>query len=326
MSADHDDDREGAEDRAEAWIFDRQGPPDPTVVALESLLARYAYDGRRAPRAPRRRGLVLAALAAAALVAILARWFAGPGEPVAPRGDGFLVALADEPDRALGAGAWCEVAPRARRLLIGGLGWVEIAAGSRLRVDETRRERTSLFLEQGRIEASIDPRAGARVFQVATPAVLCIDLGCHYVLEHDAATGEASVRVTLGRVAFANGDREVIVPHGAACRARADRLGTPCFDDAAEGLRKLLARFDGLPALEPERAELARAIAAEVERPLDTLVLWHLLGDPDPEVAAAAERALVRVAGLPPEAQARKQTEGLDAESWRAHVEGLWWR
>ncbi|MBI5853561.1 MAG: hypothetical protein HZB39_21335 [Planctomycetes bacterium] len=315
----------------EAWLWDRSGPPDPTVEALEAMLSRYAH-GKRAT--PRRRAplplavsaLLVAALLVAALFVVV--WSLDRGEVTKPLPTGeFVVVNEDAPDRPLDGGAWCEPKPRAQRLRIGELGWVELAPGARVRVDDARRGFTRLFLESGRIEASIDPRAGARVFQVATPAVLCIDLGCRYVLEHDATSGEATVSVTLGRVAFASQGREVFVPWGASCRAGpGDRLGTPCFDDLEPGLKKLCARYDELSPLEPARRELVAKFGSAVERRLDTLVLWHWLADADPEVVALAERALIRLAGLPPDALAQKQITGIDRETWRAHVEALWWR
>lgn len=310
----------------EARLWDRSGPPDPTVDALEALLSRYAHGRRKAPR--RRMPVALAAAALLVAAGLVVAWLLARGEATKPAATGgFVVVNEDAPDRPLDGGAWCEPRPRAQRLRIGELGWVELAPGARVRVDDARRGLTRLFLESGRIEASIDPKAGARVFQVATPAVLCIDLGCRYVLEHDATSGEATVSVTLGRVAFASGSREVIVPWGASCRAGpGDRLGTPCFDDLETSLKKLCARYDELTPLEPSRREIVAKFAAAVERQPDTLVLWHWLADPDPEVVAVAEQALIRLAGLPPDALAQKQTTGIDRETWRAHVEALWWR
>lgn len=309
----------------EAWLWDRTGPVDPTVHALESLLGRFAHDGRARsvrPRFLRRR--LIAALAALVLIAVGVVWLRS-GRSIADPGHGFIVARSTDPAVPVPDGTWLEPAGRSEQLRIGDLGVVEIEPGSRVRIDASARHQTRLFLAEGRLAAKIDPAAGARFFQVATPGLNCVDLGCQYVLEYDAASGETEVRVTHGRVAFESGAGAVFVPAGAGCTApRNGVLGTPCYLDANPAFRKLAYGFDRIDVDALERRDWAGKLCGMELRERDSLTLWHLLFDVDPEVVRSAEQALVRLTGVPKEAKAQKTFEGIDPRVWRAHLERYW--
>jgi hypothetical protein len=202
-----------------------------------------------------------------------------------------------------------------------------LAPGSSLRVVEAGKERTRLFLEHGRLEAFVSADVRPRFFQVETPAVVCVDLGCRYVLEVDEKSGETHVRVTVGQVAFETDGDAVYVPRGAEARALPGRrLGTPRFSDAPPDVGSALDAFDAAKPHSELRVKLAAKIAQITEAESETLPLWHLLHDPDSEVVRHAEGALIRIAGLPPSAAGRKMVERIDPEVWREHLDLLWWR
>lgn len=308
-------------DRRDDYLWDRSGPVDRDVAALEALLARFGHG--RSVVARRRRRLVVGLIvaAAAALIVFVAvrgdRPALGPEELPIASADGRLL----RPGERL-------VADAAGSLLqIGEVGEVELAPGGSLRVLEAGTERTRLFLEHGRLEAFVGADARPRFFQVETPAVVCVDLGCRYVLEVDQNSGETHVRVTMGQVAFEAAGDAVYVPRGAEARALpGGRLGTPRFSDAPLDLGSALDAFDAAAPHSEMRAKFAAKIAQIAAGESDTLPLWHLLRDPDPEVVRYAEGALIRIAGLPPSAVAQKAVQRLDPEVWREHLDLLWWR
>jgi len=287
------------------YLWDRSGPPDPDVARMERLLAPL---GRRERRRGRIAGWIGGLAAAAAVVAtvLVARSRTAPG----------------------GAGSeWIEPAEE-RILAIRDLGRVTIAPKSRLRVERMDAEKARLYLERGRIEASISADARPRFFEVQTAAARCVDLGCRYSLSV-GDDGVAHVRVETGQVAFEDGRRDVFVPAGASCTAWPGRgSGTPLFDDARPELRAAADAHDR--ASPAERPALARALLRLVSEPRDTLPAWHLLQSPDPETVRAAESALASIAGRPeapppgsalpaPEGGA-DETSAAAREEWRRHL------
>jgi hypothetical protein len=89
----------------------------------------------------------------------------------------------------------------------------------------------------------------------------------------------------------------------------------PCFQDADEALRAELQAFErpsGKTKQIDDRLLLVQRLVEAVQRPRDSLVLWHLLRDPEPECRAIAEQRLMTLVGTP---YASKQ-ESFDPEEW----------
>jgi len=291
------------------YLFDRSGPADAEVARLEQLLGRFGHGRLRVrPRRPRWRWLLPALLAAAGVALLLWRpWVPVPASFAIVRGDGGTVA----------ADGWIEASSGPERLTMANLGWMTLAEGGRLRVHRLDDEQGRFYLEHGSLEAFVMPSVRPRFLQVETAATTCVDLGCKYVLDVDPVTKRAHVQVTLGRVAFQDGGREVYVPRDAECTAEPGRgAGTPRFVACDPVLRAALDAFDAARGGEGRRAAAARVAAAAKTEP-DTLPLWHLLADADAQVRATASSALVALVGPP------RGGEGLEA--WREHLESYWW-
>lgn len=291
------------------YLWDRTGH-DEEVEKLEALLAPLAH--RPGAATPRRRWAefapLLLAIAAAALFAVglTNALFTGSSEPVRIPG----------PDL---------VSSEARTIDLGKYGTVEAAAGSRLTTVRLSDDEIRLRLELGTIKARITLEARPRLFQVETPATTCVDLGCQYTLTVDDS-GRSVVHVTLGQVAFVDGSREVFVPRDASCTAAPGRgSGTPIFDDAAPELAEAVRAFD--EAKPGDRKAAASGIAKVVKADHDTLVLWHLLSDPDPEVNVVVLDTLLRLELLPDqvtrEGTLRKDPEMLDR--WKRQLTWRWY-
>lgn len=291
-------------------------PPDPEVVALERLLGRFGHDGRAlAQRRRRRTWPFLVALIAAAVVVTLALALRSPPE-AAPEALRLARGSGGDP---LAVDEWFEASDAERELTLDAHATLTLAPGSRLQVRRLDAGQSRFYLANGKLEAFVFPSVKARFFQVETPATTCVDLGCRYTLDVDPETGDAQVRVTMGQVAFVDGEREVFVPRQAECRAvRGRGAGTPRFTDCAEDLRAALDRYDA--ASGAERGEHGRRVATLATAPRDTLPLWHLLADADADTRRAAEDALVRVVGMP---AGSKGSAGL--ATWREHLDSYWW-
>lgn len=295
---------------------DGAASPDPEVEALERLLGRFGHDGRALGRRRRRRiWPFLVALAAAAVVVTLALGWRSPKQ-AGPETLRLARGAGGEP---LGVEEWFEATDTERELTLDDHAYLTLAPGSRLQVRRLDADQSRFFLATGQLEAFVFPSVRARFFQVETPATTCVDLGCRYTLDVDPETGDAQVRVTMGQVAFVDGEREVFVPRHAECRAvRGRGAGTPRFSDCAEELRTALDRYDETSGA--ERSGHGRRAATLATTPRDTLPLWHLLADADAGTRRAAEEALVRVVGMP---VGSKGTASLAA--WRAHLDPSWW-
>jgi hypothetical protein len=312
------------------YLYDGSGTPDPDVERAERLLRPL---GRRddapvaAPRPPRGRLVVLAALATAA-AALLVAAILDSGSPAPTRAPDSVAAAPTvcEAGRegALGVDQWVETTEAGRELLVGDLGRVVLGADSRVQVRHVSADETRLYLARGSLEAHVSAHARPRFFQVDTDAARCVDLGCRYTLDVDA-DGVATVRVVTGQVAFEDGRREVFVPSGATCRAEKDRgSGTPRFEDARREVASAFDAYDAAATSPVERRrEAARAALDSVRDGRDTLPAWHLLSDPDAEIARAAAARLEAVAGacdVPPGASAvdvrAAWKDRLEARSW----------
>jgi len=316
------------------YLWDPKAPVDPEIERLEQLLRPLGHAAEPAvPPAPAPRAnpvwLALGGCAAAAAVVLVAlalpRGELGPTTPTAGARPELVVLQSQQ---RLEERAWVETGAEEKELRLGQVGQVTLGADSRLEVRRLSAEETRLYLERGRLEALVSADAQPRFFQVDTPATRCVDLGCRYSLVVDGE-GAAHVEVQTGRVAFENEGRVVLVPRGAGCRAtKGAGAGTPRFLDAPAPMVTALDGFDAA-ALAP--ADERRARAAEVLRladgPRDALPLWHLLADPDAEIAAAAHQRLAELYQPPPGAKATlgQVPDARAREAWRETFEPTWW-
>jgi len=294
----------------EEYLWDRSGKRDDDVARLEQIMAPLAWsddEPRRAPglsaddprpaplaRSGSRLWIGLASVAAAAaLVLMFVQMNSGRSES---NSDVLSLRVGGE---TLLPGALYEARDgEDNELRLGEVGWLDLAAGSRLRVDQLDSEEVVLHLERGELSAFISPSAKPEFFNIDTPATRCVDLGCAYDL-FVLPDGDTSVGVTIGRVAFRDGEDEVFIPAGAVCRASRERgAGTPRFRDTSEELRAELDLFD-LATDRSERQERAESVCSMASDDHDALPLWHFLQDDDVAIALVATQALVDLVGTP---------------------------
>jgi len=302
------------------WLWDGSGEADAESARIEELLGRYRYrpvppagalaEALLTPRSPRVRRLILAA--AVAVIGLLA-WQDWRGQVPPAKG----VRVRGLPGaETLELGTWLDVPEgRRARLEIEDVGTVDLEGGSRLRLDASDADRQHLFLAEGALEAFVT--SAPRVFQIATPAALAIDLGCAYRLEVDAG-GRARILVTLGQVAFEGAGRTVYVPTRARCLALPDGGPTaPAW--AADGIELC----DAVAALDRAEAPGEEEIAEVLAR-VDSLSLWHLLDARSEAVRAAALARLAELAPPPPGVELARVGAG-DAEAREAWLRALPW-
>jgi hypothetical protein len=285
------------------YLYDGTGKPGDELARIERALRPLGRkDGAPVaePR-PRIRGrlLAIAAVAAAAAVVFIAvktpatNDVREPQPPVVATGPAVREAGTETP---LGVDNWIETTEPGRELLVGDVGRITLGAKSLVQVRHVSDETTRLYLARGSLEARVSADARPRFFQVDTDAARCVDLGCRYTLEVDA-NGVATVRVVTGQVAFETETREVFVPAGAVCVATKERgPGTPRFEDARDRLASAFAAYDGAAGAELRRTCALTALG-EVKGGRDTLPVWHLLQDADPQIVSAASSKLAEVAG-----------------------------
>ena len=181
---------------------------------LQELLSVYRYT-RPMPALRRSRSWIILPLAAALMIAIVAIWANSwhTGWRVLRAGDSISSAT---------------------RIQIAGIGFVDIAAGSLVRVESRNR----LTLERGTIHAKTISPPG--IFIVDTPRARAIDLGCEYTLSISPAGGGV-LHVSAGWVSL-NNWQQSLVPQGASARIAANgRLSPPVFDDASAEFKSAIA-------------------------------------------------------------------------------------
>lgn len=307
----------------EPYLWDGSGAPDADVARLERLLARYrhvsgeppAASGAEAPRAGTfaRRWMAAAGLLLAGLLVVV---YSG-----SDRFRGFRVEGPAGTAR-LAVGDLLETGADAATVVVPGLGDVVVAPGARIRAERTPVGRVGFYLERGRVSASIV--AEPRVFSIGTPAGLTIDLGCDYDLDVDADE-VATLYVRTGRVAFAAGGDEVIVPAGALCRSTPGRgPEVPLAEDAPPELVRAVRAIEH--AEDPDPADVAAAIDAPDPRE-HSVTLWYLFErGRSPAVRDAALARLRAVFPLPegvePADVEAREAAALDA--WRGVVAREW--
>ena len=273
------------------YLWDRSGPVDPEVAALERLLAGQGLATdvpRRRRRIPGRTRRWRVALATAAVLAVCVfglrvwfqqrlQWEAGaPWQVIAQTGDVRIdgrkqQALALSLDGTLETGANAMT-----RLRAAGIGEVAIGAGSRLRLLETRTGRHRVQLEQGSLWARVWAPPGQ--FGVGVAGADVIDLGCEFLLKVDA-DGSGSLSVLSGWVQVDNLRREVLVPQGARVAIHGDgAAGTPHAHSASPDFVAALAAIDTRDGeVDPDGAEVRRLL--EASQASDAISLLVLLRD-----------------------------------------------
>lgn len=221
--------------------------------------------------------------------------------------------------RRMTSGEWVETEDGSRaRIIVGALGTVDVAPGTRVRLGEVSESEYRLALARGTISAEIV--APPRLFIVDTPASTVVDLGCAYTVTV-GEDGAGELRMTSGWAALEFKGRESLVPAGAICRTRPGAgPGTPYFEDAPAALKQAVDDFDeGTPAAQ------ALAVILREARARDTLTLWHLLSR-----VSESDRARVydRIAAFepPPAGVSRSQILALDADALREWREELAWK
>ncbi len=310
----------------ERYLWDRGEPVDPTVRALEDLLRRYALHDVALRRRPAGARLVLVATAAVIVVAITA-WLLfreGTAPSVAPALVARLVDL-DRPERSFAAGETVFAADSRLRLRMDGLGEIVAERYTQFGLDEIGPGRLRLRLDGGRLEVNL--LAGAREDAVVlrSGALTCTAATARFALDVEGKGGAVDLRTLEGMAMLRGPSRLAMVPAGARVGAALDgRVDIPFFEDASPMLQKLLSAIEDPSIDDTDRVDYAGKFGALVARKRDTLSLWHLLVDRDARIVKLAEEALVRVAGVPPDAQGRKQISGIDPGIWRAHLEPLW--
>jgi hypothetical protein len=257
----------------EDYLWDRSGPPDPEIERLERTLAPLRYRHRadllHASHTPPRRWWAVAA-AAIVVVAAALEMRTPPPPATAWQVDSFhgqaslgsqqaAVSMSLRAGQTARTGADTEMTLRADQF-----GTVLIGPDSELRAATNRH----IELQRGLLHAYI--WAPPRQFVVDTPSARAVDLGCEYTITVDAS-GDGLLRVSLGWVAFQNGDQEAFIPAGAACVTRKRQgPGIPFYEDASESLRRSLEAFE-----QGDAPALAGILSNT--RPSDGLTLWHLL-------------------------------------------------
>ncbi|HYH84971.1 MAG TPA: FecR domain-containing protein [Pyrinomonadaceae bacterium] len=219
----------------------------------------------------------------------------------------------------LGVGEWLETDANSRaEIAVANIGEVEVEPNTRVRLVTTRMTEHRLELARGTLHARIF--APPRLFFVNTPSAVAADLGCAYTLEVDDE-GRSLLHVTSGYVALEAGERESIVPAGAACLTKPGTgPGTPFFEDASEEFVEMLSKLD----FENDHTVLDPLLASA--RPRDTLTLWHLLSRVGGDERA---RVYARLAALtpPPEGVTRDGVLRLDRamlDAWKDQLEYAW--
>lgn len=283
-------------EREDDTLWTGKGPLPEDLARLEADLARLAVpdepDWRRVPRpvpawrrpAPR---LVWAAAAALAIVAVTGQWLVRDGWHVESlAGAPGLRGPALGQRLALGAALTTDGGSRAR-LIVRGLGRVDLEPGSVLRRVPGGLGECRLALDRGTLHAEIS--APPRLFVVETPSGIATDLGCAYTLSVDSS-GAGKLAVTSGRVSLGGGGRESFVPAGAWCPLSPAGVGLPRRDYASDAFLAALTKYD-----RPNCASTAIDTVLAKAEASDALTLWHVL----PRVSVA-ERARVarRIAEL----------------------------
>ncbi|MDQ3228675.1 MAG: FecR domain-containing protein [Pseudomonadota bacterium] len=287
------------------YLWDRSGPVDAEVAALERLLSPYGVCEQPAvddtvvvaapavvkpPRAhsrrPWRRLVALAAMVSGVAIGTYGwywqrlQWPTAHGWPAAiVQGEATLDGRAMGSSQSLSPGSVLETGARGvAKLQVARIGEVVLGRDSRLRLDATRSGQHRVQLERGTLWARIWAPPGA--FGVGVPSGEALDLGCEFTIRTDAR-GDGHLQVQSGWVQFDNAFAEVLVPQGAQVALYAEGPGTPHANDAAPAFVAALAAIDraamlGTAGPVAADADSVRRIVA-LSRREDAITLLSLL-------------------------------------------------
>ncbi len=307
--------------------------PDALWQNIAAVLAQAATQQTAAEQSARRRLPLFAnwyrftamSFAALVVVALVGGWLYL--RPPAPAWDVARLAGAPRigaerigPTGRLAVGEWLETDDNSRaQIKVARIGQVDIEPGTRVRLVATRATEHRLELARGTLHARIF--APPRLFFVDTPSAVAADLGCAYTLEVDDA-GRSLLHVTTGFVALERGQRESIVPAGAACATTPGTgPGTPYFEDASDDFLNALAGFDF-----KQGGDVALNTVLAQARVRDTLTLWHLLPRVDEAQRARVYDQLAELSP-PPGGITRAGVLRLDQgmlSHWKNDLENKW--
>ncbi|MBK8976081.1 MAG: hypothetical protein IPM29_09150 [Planctomycetes bacterium] len=298
------------------YLWERSGPVDADVAALEVLLGRFGHAARRRRR---RRQALLAGAAASVLLAV-ALWSLVERPR---RGDGALLRVDGRPahlgETVVAAGADVRIECGDVLLLVA-------RPAAELRLTTLTERELGVELTAGGLDIRLAPSGPRRLRLATRPATIDVVAGAAEVtFERGADRLAVAVAAGIVELAPAAGPRErLVVPAGASLPAPSGpRLGTPRFTDLRAPVADTLDAYDAEPDA-ARRRKLALAFCDGCVVPRDTLPLWHLLQDGDEKVRWAAEIALAGIAGWPPAFRDQKLPSGVPLEMWRAQVEPLW--
>lgn len=278
------------------YLWDRRGEVDATIASLERALAPLAWTPRELPPSlpgglrpqakhdvgsPRRWPWLVAA---AALLAALAFAF------LQLRGEAALAPG--------GAPRTYSTSKTSQQVAAGSVADLTLLPGTELRFARWTADELRFALVAGEVDVRVAAAAG--FVHLATPvAELAAESGRFRVLYRGDA---GRLRVAEGAVAadstVAAAPRRAFVPAGAAVDLSPKGIGTPCFDDAADELRKAVTEYDDARR-RGVVGDTAYAVVKRCRERRDSLVLWHLLQEPDASLRSTIEYELYRLVGSP---------------------------
>jgi len=281
------------------YLFQRSGPPDPEVEAMERTLAPLRFDPASRPltlaRARRPRTALHVIAAAAAVVAVcggaIAAWSAWRLKW--DEGRAWTVRLNDSKSALPVSGSLDVPAGSVAAIDIARIGEMRAAAGTILSLAQTRSARHRITLDAGSISVRVWAPPGR--FGIQTPAGEVIDLGCVFDLSVDGG-GSTHLEVRTGWVQLANGFGEALVPAGATSTMTTSRRPTvPVYLDASPRLRDAIRSFEAAMADPAAAAALEGALPDARRRDVLTLLLLSRISP-----SAVARPLLDRAAALVP--------------------------
>lgn len=268
------------------YLWDRTGSPDPEIVELERVLAPLGLKEAAWPPAKSWVSASRWAIAACLVAGVAGSILFSLGKQTPSSWE-----LADSGRRIM-TGERVRAGSQASTMLESAeVGRVELAEGAEVRVMEASASQQRLELSHGKVHVLIWAPPGK--FVVDTPSARAVDLGCQYELSVDGR-GDGFLRVQTGWVAFQTGALESFIPAGAACRTtRRDGPGIPYFEDAPEGFRTALERFE-----QQKTNDALETIVSEARRE-DGVTLWHLLTRVSPAQTAVVFDRFSQLVPLP---------------------------
>jgi len=328
------------------YLWNRSGPVDEQVAALERLLGSYALHEHPAPHAnadnafvgrtsvptpqvwtyshrPWRRLIALAAVLSGVAIGTYGwywqrlQWPTAHGWAMAVvQGEATLDGRALTPSQSLSPGSVIETGDRGvAKIQVARIGEVLLGRDSRLRLVATRSGQHRVQLDRGTLWARIWAPPGS--FGVGVPSGEALDMGCEFLIRTDAR-GDGHLQVRSGWVQFETGTAEIFVPQGAQVVLYADGPGTPYANDAAPAFVAALETIDrGGARLAPDADAVQQLLGAS--RREDAITLLSLLSRyPQLRDGPIFDRlAALLPAGVTREALATKGTNALNPW-WRA--------